>query len=853
VARVFISHASQDLGRAQTVHDWLEADGHRIFLDHSPANGLEVGEDWKRRLYDELRQADAVVCIVTESFTRSVWCAAEVGIADCLGRRVLPIKYDDSKRHPLLSAFQYANFLKGEQEARAGLQRVLRRLDAAGRVGWREGSNPYPGLHPLTEETGAVFFGRGQETRDVAGLLRSAPSSAFLTLVAGASGAGKSSLIRAGVIPLLREDPRWLVLPNVVPGNDPVRTLARQLAVTGQHAPGTAATGRDWSVDAVHRALCSGDDGLRRIVEELLTSAGSGAEWALLPLDQAEELYVRGDDSNRGHLLRLLNEAGELLKTVGSIRSEFLDDLLGEPGIADTDVSVYPVKTLSPAMLRVIVEEPARVAGLRVPGELLARIIDDTGPGSALPLLAFTLNQLADGLERGDTLSPTVYDRLGGVHGAMARRADSALGEACSRTGLSDTAVLDKLTKLAAVDTDGRLSGRRLAISEFDTDAARALEVFVEHRLLSSAAEERGEQGQPGGERVIGVAHESLLSAWPPLRSGLETRMEAMRGARSVEEAAKDWDNAGRSASHLWEAERLAAVPAALTGAEANLLTQVAQDFLAACHDLAAARAARRRRNKVVVLSAFSLVTLIAVAAAVVFNTLRLQTEEAEQKAIARGMDAQAEAVAPADARLALQLAIAAHDLRPGTETKSALVSTTVSSGALQLGAPLSLKAPSLSSAFSGNGMKMSVASSDGKVRVWSLERSAAPRLRAVLSQEADADGQTLALTVDGSLLAAGSASDGLQLWRVAGPTPRRMGRVMSNSEAPKAMVFSPDGRTLAVGSAEGTVRLWDVRNPAEPRSLGGAGGPASSAVRILRFSPYACGIPRTSPGSRRH
>jgi hypothetical protein len=92
VARVFVSHASADLAVAVEIRTWLREAGHHVFLDRDLAKGIHVGEEWKRRLYRELRAADAVVCVVTDAYRDSEWCSAEVGIADMLGCPLLPVR-----------------------------------------------------------------------------------------------------------------------------------------------------------------------------------------------------------------------------------------------------------------------------------------------------------------------------------------------------------------------------------------------------------------------------------------------------------------------------------------------------------------------------------------------------------------------------------------------------------------------------------------------------------------------------------------------------------------------------------------------------------------------------------------
>ena len=134
MARVFLSHATEDHRVAGEVHGWLSTDGHEVFLDQDLRDGITVGEQWQDRLYERLRWADAVLCLITAAYVRSVWCAAEVGIAQSRGARLLPLLAEQGVMHPLLGSTQYADYATDPPAARAALREALRRVEAGG--GW---------------------------------------------------------------------------------------------------------------------------------------------------------------------------------------------------------------------------------------------------------------------------------------------------------------------------------------------------------------------------------------------------------------------------------------------------------------------------------------------------------------------------------------------------------------------------------------------------------------------------------------------------------------------------------------------------------------------------------------------
>ncbi|HSZ30087.1 MAG TPA: toll/interleukin-1 receptor domain-containing protein, partial [Pseudonocardiaceae bacterium] len=136
MAKVFVSYASKDRECAGQLHRWLVAAGHEVFLAHDLRDGIAGGDQWRLRLYEQLRWADAVVCVLTRAYVASVWCATEVAIAQSRGSRLVPILDELGVVHPLLSDVQHIDRTCNPADAYAALAEALRRVDAAGGFGW---------------------------------------------------------------------------------------------------------------------------------------------------------------------------------------------------------------------------------------------------------------------------------------------------------------------------------------------------------------------------------------------------------------------------------------------------------------------------------------------------------------------------------------------------------------------------------------------------------------------------------------------------------------------------------------------------------------------------------------------
>jgi hypothetical protein len=787
MARVFVSHANDDLTVARRVHEVIIGLGHQVFLAKDIHDGILAGDRWKETLHSALRASDAIVCVVTQAYTRSQWCSYEVGVAREVGTRlIIPLIAEAGVESVLLQDYQSVS-LSGDRWVNQ-LRDVLAKADNRGGYGWPDGRTPFPGLQPFGLGMASVFFGRNEELRALARRLDTLGEGAAL-LVVGPSGSGKSSLVTAGLRRELGAEDRWLLTDPFLPGRDPVRKLAwslaeaklrlRQERETDQIEPIRHRLRRE-----IQDRLESNDYALVELAEELLSSAPSSTpdRKLLLIIDQGEELITRSEQANRRRFADLLRPAIDgQVRIVIALRSEFHSQLAALPELAGIATTQFPLAPLSRGKLPVVIREPARVAGLRIDDDLVARMVAETDGGEALPLLAFTLNELARDVPRGGTLSPDRYERLGGVRGALTVIADQVLDEAVAVSGLSREEILSGLTELANIDTAGRRTRRRIDLDDqVSPEMKTALEVFVRRGLLSPPADSLGGTG-------LGVVHEALLTAWKPLDAAIQERHAALTMQSLVERAAAA-RNSGEGS--LWDADRTTTACTTLWGSMDRYrrgekpvvnLNEAARGFLADCWR--EINRSRRRRRLRVFGSIAVLVVLLGVA--VILNSraqhARHAAELAQHQAVAQALLTEADNVRSTDPTLAVQLAIAAEAIRPHQDSRASLLRT------LSAGTPPTLFSPG-------------------------------------------APVTAIAFSPSGKLLATGEADATVSLWDVSTGQPRLLGGPLTgHSSVVAAVAFSRDGRTLTATAADGAVLAWDVTAPAQPHALsappGGQGG----------------------------
>jgi WD40 repeat protein len=582
--RVFISHSTDDNAIADEVRARLEAQGFPApFLDYHPETGIPAGHDWEHDIYRQLKRAAAIVYLGSNKAAESKWCFAELAFARSAGRPIFPLRIEGEAGHVLLAGTQWTDFRADKEE---GYRRLFRGMKAFGfdpdnTFDWSAGRSPYPGLSAFEEPDAAVFFGRDEETEALFQRVNNAHlegGERFITVI-GASGSGKSSLVRAGLLPRIRRiGAPWLVVDPMIPSTEPLEMLARSFAKT------LRAQGRKIEWPDVLKTLETPGRGLISVARDLLDWGSSQHKLVLIFIDQGEELVTRAAGTARVRCARVIKDAldgPDVIRVVTTLRSEFLTRVLQQTELADFIPEPFLLAPLPRSRLALAVSGPAEVAGIELPPSLVEQIVEDTGGGDALPLMAFTMERLYQRLaEKAEKrLDEEDYRAVGGVTGALEQRANG-IRDRLAREGSKDD-IMPTLLKLVGFDSQSVPTRRRVPLSEMNDQERKILKAFEDARLISVDG--------AGAAAVAFVAHEALFRAWAPFAEGIEANLEALRERSRIERDAHEWVEAGRDDAYLLRGERLQKASQLCAGAPSSSKdVSVVNEFVEASRSLLA-------------------------------------------------------------------------------------------------------------------------------------------------------------------------------------------------------------------------------------------------------------------------
>ena len=667
---------------------------------------------------------------------------------------------------------------------------------------------PYKGLASFESADAPYFFGRERLIAELVARLVGAP----LLGVVGPSGSGKSSVVRAGLLPALAA--------GVLPGSD---HWPQRLIRPGEHP----------SAELRH-AVNGLPDG-HRIV---------------LTVDQFEETFTRcRDEEDRARfveaLVRLTHDRpGSVV--VLAIRADFYGQCAAYPELARRLAANHVlVGAMGRVELRQVIVGPAGRARLEVDPELVDALVADVEdePGG-MPLLSSALLELWQ-LRDGRRMRRASYNETGGVLGAVARIAEEAYGRFDEAQKALGRRVL---LQLAEVEAEGGVERRRLPLEQLVADGgaevASVIRLLADARLLTVRA------------GSVEFAHEALLREWPRLRDWIDDDRDDMRIHRSLGAATREWVRLDRDAGELWRGARLAEAAAWADRAErgptpderAFLDESLARKRREREASLARKRREREARRRRLTIAFASLALGIVAIGAIALVAVHQRNEAQAQRniAVSRQLALQSGKMLAIDPEVGVRLALWALDTAYTDQAAEALREATLAFR--QRGVLKADSQDANAAAYSPDGRRVVSGGTDGRVLLWDAAThrrigSLAARHGAVLAARfapgraslialGFEDGTValtdrslgslrvllrpgprevngLAFNADGTRIAVGLSDKTVRVVAIDGQVPEQ--RLTGNDDAVNAVDISADGSMVASAGEDGTIRLWQL------------------------------------------
>jgi conflict system STAND superfamily ATPase/TIR domain-containing protein len=551
---IFISHSSRNNEQAILVRDWLVEQGwgfSQIFLD---LDNLYTGDRWRQALNNSSSGCEAVIACLSDDWIRSAECLREFNFAESAGKPIFPVAVAHiTERIPTFVTDLQITDLADPRSRTEGFTKLRSGLLAA-RIGpqyflWPPRNeperSPYRGLKTLETKDAAIFFGRDAAiTKGLDTLRRIRDSGAErLMVILGASGAGKSSFLRAGLLSrLARDEEHFLVLPVVRPVRAAMSGPTGLLSALG--------IGGKLTPDALHQHFAD----LRAPVMarfKLLTNA-THADYThkpptlILPIDQGEELFISEGEERIEALTALATvlRADPNLIAIVTIRSDSFSQLQNDPQLSEIARVPFDLPRLSLSAFKEVIEGPGRLTDppIRFESALTDKLITDLNAADALPLLAFTLERLVTHSADDGLITLNDYETgLGGLEGAIDIAVEDAFNAAITdptlpheRTALNELARRSFIPWLVRVDdVDAAPKRRSAAMSEIPDDARPLIRHLVDQRLLVADIGKN--------KPIIEVSHEAVLRNWRELARWIAEERHFLRALDTLREAASEF------------------------------------------------------------------------------------------------------------------------------------------------------------------------------------------------------------------------------------------------------------------------------------------------------------------------
>ena len=842
--KVFISYSRRNKLFAERIARDLNDAGLDVWIDFRQIHG---GEMWQEEIFRGIERSDIVVICLSPDAVESEWVQREVNAAREQKKFIIPVMVVNAitalEATPSMNWLLNVHFIDFQTSYEESFPELLKALPGKRRVNAYDSvdalaiQNPFKGLEAFQQTDAPFFFGREKLIEKSLARLREDRRIRFLAIV-GASGSGKSSLVRAGVLPAVRDgklpgSDHWRI-GIFTPGSQPIDALSKRLAPLIEN--------RD--SDQINALLHESPKYIDVLVDQTLKDAEVDAR-LLLVIDQFEEVFTRAGENEASQFLtliqRLVTQPNGRAIVMITMRADFFDRLSRYPHLAELfeQENMVIVTEMTPQELLRTIEGPAQSAGLLYDTGLPQRILEDVRrqPGS-LPLLQYALKELFMRRE-GRRMTTKAYEEIGGIRRALARHAEDIY----VRLNAAQQAIMRRLLlRLVEVSESGEATRRRVRQEDLNfrdvppeaVDELIDMLTSAESRLLIASREIASNKDREAPIVLVEVSHEALIREWDRFKGWVAENIENLRLGGEILQASTDWRTSNKDKAYLLTGNRFLRAEAWMEQADA---TQLQREFIIASeaenrridklNQERIERELQLQRQAANRLRLFTAVLILGLAGAIVLSVVAINAQreaerqrslvedrerlalENEAQAISLAQAASANrAFVDADTDLAVMLAVFANEVTaPPPQSERILADVVFSPGTRFV---FESQQDSVQSVALRHDGLIGIGGAGNVVIVWDTFTG-----NEIIRLGEDGAGHdsavtSVAVSPDGGYAVSADESGLMILWNLTTFEEVRRYDIVHTAEI-VTVLFSPDGTHLLSGGRDSRVIVWDV------------------------------------------
>ncbi len=810
MALIFISHSSEDNEVAKEIFDILLQVSKSIFLDYDADHGIKGGEKWEKTLYKRVKKARIMIVALSPNWLNSQWCYKEYCMARVLRKKIIPVVIEKDDRIEKWDGKDLQHYdTTTDSEALQKLKKRIEELtfhEVTKLYDVKDISSPYPGLRSFDKNEAGIFYGRNDEILEVIDILNALYDSGeqkFINIV-GASGVGKSSFLKAGVLPLLEllHNENWYVLPTFRALQEILLNFAKTLSIF------------DYKTSEVLTAFKG--DGYKEFFDKLeldvFEKQNKKQQKILFPIDQAEEILNSENNKEKEQFFKiikyLLEEKSNFI-IIWTLRSDQLNIYQAQKELEflrDKE-EVYLLNPIASSELKNIIQEPAFTCDITIQDEVVEAIKEDIKTTTSLPLLAYLLQILYKNiiLKKQKIITIDNYKALAQkgknpIENIINKEADEIYKNHKNKKEIEELFI----NHLVKINQDESFSKKAEKLRNIPINLHHIIDKFVQKRLLIKDTDKEE-------QITVEIVHEAMLNSWDTLQKWLNNQKEFLLLKAQLAIFMKGWGESEEKEIPL------------LTGLQLQKAIEykdrlIDKEELEYVERSIKKNEAIKRRRFLAVSGSFAVVSALGGLSAWKWGEASKNKQKALEELEKAEHNIGLAYVEKAEVALKQNNIVKAHlyaysallklkNKYDITNAKANAKSIIMSYDNRAIATQKMHKDSIESLIFSPCQKYIASVSKDRTIKIWDVKS-----FKEIATLKGHKKGvATVAYSPDGQTIISGSYDNTIKIWDVK--SFKEIATLKGHKKGVTTVAYSPDGQTIISGSYDNTVKIWDAKN----------------------------------------